>query len=88
MKTILGLSFVAFFFLVSVAWAAANYTGYTNWTTENAKKIERLTKECGSGKIYNRKKCIELAKFTFRAQCKYGINPEACKELRNNKIYK
>ena len=85
MKTILGLSITLFFLLGSVAWATPDYMGYGNWVQKNQQNIEKLTKKCGAGKTYNKNACYSLARLTFKAQCKFNVNPEACKELKNLK---
>jgi len=77
--------FIVFMFLgfTGVAMAAADYQGYNKFLQDNKDKLKDMDMYCkaSNGVVINAAKCNELAQMQLQAQCKYGVNPNACKAL-------
>ena len=74
---------LAFIFCSSLAWAIPDYKGYNKFLKENNTKIRELEKACNEAKGGKtaRKKCNDLMQYRVEAECKYGVNPNACAAL-------
>ena len=77
------LSMIAFIGFTCVAMAAADYQGYSKFLKENENKLKEMDTVCkiNNGVVVDASKCNELSKTQLKAQCKYGVNPNACKAL-------
>ena len=66
-----------------LAFATPDYKAHKAFIKENNAKIKAMEKECHSLKNLKerRKKCNELMQFRVEAECRFGINPDACKAI-------
>ena len=80
-KVLFGV--LAFMICSSAAWAVRDYKGYRIFLKENKAKIKSMEKECDKAKGTNnaRKACDDVMQFRLEAECRYGINPNACKAM-------
>ena len=80
-KTFLG----ALIFILSsgLAWSAPDLKGYQAFIKNNNAKIKIMEKECRDYKKTkeHRQKCNDLMRFRVEAECRFGINPDACKAI-------
>ena len=63
--------------------AAPNFKGYQDFIKENKEKIKTMENDCNSYKDpkERHKKCTELMRFKVEAECRFGINPNACSAI-------
>jgi len=74
-----------------LAWSAPDFKGHKAFILANKDKIKAMESECHTAKDSKErhKKCYELMQFRVDAECRYGINPDACKALDEiNKVEK
>ena len=79
----------AFIICSSLAWAVPDYKGYRQFLKENDQKIKTMEKSCrdSKGTPNNKKICDDVLEFRFTSECKYGVNPNACKAMEEiNKL--
>jgi hypothetical protein len=74
---------LAFIFCSGLAWAVPDYKGYNKFMKDNSAKIKELEKACtdAKGTKLARKKCNDVMQYRVDAECRYGINPNACAAL-------
>jgi len=84
-KVFLGTLF--FILGCGLANAAPNFKGYKDFIKENKDKIKAMEKECDNYKNPKErgKKCTELMRFRVEAECRFGINPDACNAIEEIK---
>jgi hypothetical protein len=71
---------LAFIFCSSLAWAVPDRKGYNKFLKENNAKIREMERACNEAKGTKlaHKKCNDLMEYRVEAECRYGINPNAC----------
>jgi len=80
-KVFLGV--LAFVICSSSAWAVRDYKGYRIYVKAHTKEIKEMEKACNDarGTKAARRKCDDVMQFRLEGECRYGINPNACKAL-------
>jgi len=65
------------------AYAAPDFKGYKAFLKENSEKIRTMEKECRDSKKSKERhqKCNDLMQFRVESECRFGINPDACKAI-------
>jgi len=73
------------FFILSSGqvFATPDFKGHRDFIKANSEKIKAMEKTCRNSKNpkEHREKCNDLMQFRVEAECRYGINPDACKAI-------
>ncbi|MFH1223587.1 MAG: hypothetical protein V1647_04520 [Pseudomonadota bacterium] len=75
---------VMFLGSIGLVMAAADYQGYSKFLKDNESELKKMDTACKAtdGVLANANECNRLAKKQLKAQCDFGVNPNACKAIK------